>query len=81
MCGIAGYFGFEADEALLQRMNACQQHRGPDGEGVLTDGPVVDAGTVTGIVTRSDILGIYGRHLHKSRTRRRTIELGLKGAR
>ena len=40
MCGIAGYFGFEADEALLQRMNACQQHRGPDGEGVLTDGPV-----------------------------------------
>lgn len=37
MCGIAGYFGFEADEALLQRMNDCQQHRGPDGAGVLTD--------------------------------------------
>lgn len=37
MCGIAGYFGFEADGALLQRMNDCQQHRGPDGEGVFTD--------------------------------------------
>ncbi|HEU5144270.1 MAG TPA: asparagine synthase (glutamine-hydrolyzing) [Dermatophilaceae bacterium] len=37
MCGIAGYFGFAADELLLQRMNDSQQHRGPDGEGVFTD--------------------------------------------
>ncbi|HET7397678.1 MAG TPA: asparagine synthase (glutamine-hydrolyzing), partial [Intrasporangium sp.] len=37
MCGIAGYFGFEADEALLARMNDCQQHRGPDGQGTFTE--------------------------------------------
>lgn len=39
MCGIAGYHGLPADVALLERMNACQVHRGPDGEGVTTDGP------------------------------------------
>ncbi len=39
MCGIAGYHGLPADEALLQRMNDCQQHRGPDGEGIVTSGP------------------------------------------
>ncbi|MDN5790717.1 MAG: asparagine synthase (glutamine-hydrolyzing) [Micrococcales bacterium] len=39
MCGIAGYYGLEADEALLRRMNDCQAHRGPDGEGTFTDGP------------------------------------------
>ncbi len=39
MCGIAGYHGLPADEGLLQRMNDCQRHRGPDGEGVHTDGP------------------------------------------
>ena len=38
MCGIAGYHGLPADPALLERMNACQQHRGPDGDGILTDG-------------------------------------------
>jgi asparagine synthase (glutamine-hydrolysing) len=40
MCGIAGYHGLEADEALLRRMNDCQHHRGPDGEGVHLDGVV-----------------------------------------
>ncbi|EWT00044.1 asparagine synthase [Intrasporangium oryzae NRRL B-24470] len=40
MCGIAGYHGLEADEALLRRMNGCQHHRGPDGEGIVVDGPV-----------------------------------------
>jgi asparagine synthase (glutamine-hydrolysing) len=40
MCGIAGYFGFETDEALLKTMNKAQAHRGPDGEGYYTDGPV-----------------------------------------
>lgn len=39
MCGIAGYHGLAADPALLTRMNDCQQHRGPDGDGILTDGP------------------------------------------
>ncbi|MDC5696965.1 asparagine synthase (glutamine-hydrolyzing) [Intrasporangium calvum] len=40
MCGIAGYHGLTADEALLRRMNDCQVHRGPDGDGIFTDGPV-----------------------------------------
>ncbi|GAA4393822.1 asparagine synthase (glutamine-hydrolyzing) [Ornithinibacter aureus] len=39
MCGIAGYHGLPADPALLQRMNAHQQHRGPDGDGICVDGP------------------------------------------
>ncbi len=39
MCGIAGYHGLPADRALLTRMNDCQQHRGPDGDGITTDGP------------------------------------------
>lgn len=34
MCGIAGYYGYGADEALLQQMNACIEHRGPDGSGI-----------------------------------------------
>jgi asparagine synthase (glutamine-hydrolysing) len=38
MCGIAGYHGLTADEGLLQRMNDCQRHRGPDGEGIHVDG-------------------------------------------
>ncbi len=41
--------------------------------------PLVKAdhpGHVTGIVTRSDLLGIYGEHLHASRQVRRTIRLG-----
>lgn len=39
MCGIAGYHGLTADTALLERMNDCQQHRGPDGDGIVVDGP------------------------------------------
>ena len=39
MCGIAGYYGLSANEALLGRMNDCQEHRGPDGEGTFVDGP------------------------------------------
>ena len=38
MCGIAGYHGLPADTALLERMSDCIRHRGPDGDGVLTDG-------------------------------------------
>ena len=40
MCGIAGYHGFETDEALLRRMNDCQVHRGPDGDGIFVEGLV-----------------------------------------
>lgn len=38
MCGIAGYYGLRPDPDLLARMNACQVHRGPDGEGTAIDG-------------------------------------------
>jgi asparagine synthase (glutamine-hydrolysing) len=34
MCGIAGFWG-PPDPALLQAMNACIRHRGPDGDGFL----------------------------------------------
>jgi asparagine synthase (glutamine-hydrolysing) len=40
MCGIAGYFGAGLDESLLEAMNTCIVHRGPDGEGYFTDGSV-----------------------------------------
>jgi asparagine synthase (glutamine-hydrolysing) len=36
MCGIAGYYGYGEDEALLREMNRCIEHRGPDGEGIYT---------------------------------------------
>lgn len=36
MCGIAGYYGFGEDEALLRDMNKCIEHRGPDGDGYHT---------------------------------------------
>lgn len=40
MCGIAGYIGISAawGEPLLRRMADAQVHRGPDGDGYLTDG-------------------------------------------
>lgn len=42
MCGITGFYGSSADFdlSLLQAMNDCQCHRGPDGVGTFTDGPV-----------------------------------------
>lgn len=40
MCGIAGYYGFGEDEALLREMNRCIEHRGPDGEGIYAQGQV-----------------------------------------
>ncbi|MCW1249886.1 asparagine synthase (glutamine-hydrolyzing) [Acaricomes phytoseiuli] len=40
MCGIAGYYGYEADEAMLSTMSETIAHRGPDGEGYFTDGLV-----------------------------------------
>ncbi|PRY60061.1 asparagine synthase (glutamine-hydrolysing) [Knoellia remsis] len=39
MSGIAGHHGPSASEALLATMNAAQAHRGPDGEGIVVDGP------------------------------------------
>jgi asparagine synthase (glutamine-hydrolysing) len=40
MCGIAGVFG-PHDEAMLKRMGDAIAHRGPDGEGVYSDGDSV----------------------------------------
>ena len=37
MCGIAGYYGLNKNLSLLEKMNYCQVHRGPDGEGYYTD--------------------------------------------
>jgi asparagine synthase (glutamine-hydrolysing) len=42
MCGLAGTFAFDgrpADRAVLSAMSAVLAHRGPDGEGMLVDGP------------------------------------------
>ncbi|MBS0444121.1 MAG: asparagine synthase (glutamine-hydrolyzing) [Proteobacteria bacterium] len=42
MCGIAGIWSPQArpDEGLLRRMIGALHHRGPDGQGLLVDGPV-----------------------------------------
>ena len=43
MCGLAGELRFDgrrADVAALERMTACQRHRGPDGDGLWVRGPV-----------------------------------------
>ena len=44
MCGIAGIVKLDpmetVDEARLKRMRDVLRHRGPDGEGLWTDGPV-----------------------------------------
>jgi asparagine synthase (glutamine-hydrolysing) len=43
MCGIAGYLNFDGRPAalpVLQRMGGVLAHRGPDGEGHWTDGPL-----------------------------------------
>lgn len=44
MCGIAGYFVShgdpELDKRILSRMVSVLHHRGPDGQGTFTDGPV-----------------------------------------
>jgi asparagine synthase (glutamine-hydrolysing) len=44
MCGICGTYDFArgrpADRALLERMNAALEHRGPDGAGIHLDGAV-----------------------------------------
>jgi asparagine synthase (glutamine-hydrolysing) len=43
MCGIAGYLNFDGEPAVrgvVERMTESLAHRGPDGEGVWTEGPV-----------------------------------------
>src|SRR5262250_559597 len=44
MCGIVGIVNFNpqeiVDDARLKRMRDVLRHRGPDGEGLLIDGPV-----------------------------------------
>jgi len=52
MCGIAG-FNWE-DPALAERMNAVQQHRGPDGHGVRVAGGVTLAHRRLSIIDLSD---------------------------
>ena len=41
MCGIAGYLSFAepASEAVVSQMCTAMRHRGPDDEGIYTDGP------------------------------------------
>lgn len=43
MCGIAGQLNWErsGNQATVRAMNQAQAHRGPDGTGVIQDGPVV----------------------------------------
>lgn len=53
MCGIAGYFGLPEDKKLLQIMNAAQAHRGPDGSGFFSDGPVGFAHQRLAIIDRA----------------------------
>ena len=67
MCGIAGYHGFETDEALLRRMNDCQVHRGPDGDGIFVDGLVGLAHrrlSIIDVATRPAADADQGRALH-----------------
>ncbi|MBP9667524.1 asparagine synthase (glutamine-hydrolyzing) [Candidatus Saccharibacteria bacterium] len=52
MCGIAGYYGLN-DVTLLDAMNQLQEHRGPDGDGTYTDGPVGLAHRRLAIIDRS----------------------------
>jgi asparagine synthase (glutamine-hydrolysing) len=43
VCGLAGELRFDgrrADVSVLDRMTACQEHRGPDGSGIWARGPV-----------------------------------------
>jgi len=40
MCGIAGYLDLQqpADQTLIERMTRVMEHRGPDGEGIISMG-------------------------------------------
>ncbi len=43
MCGVAGIFNLDGrpvSPSLLEAMTASLAHRGPDGEGIYTDGPI-----------------------------------------
>lgn len=52
MCGIAGYYG-PYDKTLLETMNQCQAHRGPDGEGFYVEGQVGFAQRRLAIIDRA----------------------------
>src|SRR2546423_1168372 len=41
MCSISGIFGSSASRDIVERMNAAQKHRGPDGHGITEMGHVV----------------------------------------
>ncbi len=57
MCGIAGKLHFDpnrpVNQALIRQMNAIQRHRGPDDEGLWTDGSIGLGHTRLAIVDRS----------------------------
>ena len=63
MCGIGGMFG-NPDEAVLQRMNSLQQHRGPDAHDVWMDEHVGLAHARLSIVdlasSRQPMVGVNG---------------------
>ncbi len=51
MCGIYGTFVPRgADPAVIERMGACLAHRGPDGHGMLHDGPLAFGATRLAII-------------------------------
>jgi len=57
MCGIAGELRFDgraADPAAVAAMTSCQVHRGPDGEGMWTRGPVALGHRRLAIIDLSD---------------------------
>ena len=50
MCGISGFAGLNLGRADLEAMNRVLAHLGPDGEGILLDGPAGLAHTRLAII-------------------------------
>src|SRR5437763_7013261 len=50
MCSISGIFGASASRDIVERMNAAQKHRGPDGHGITEMGHVVLGNTRLAII-------------------------------
>ncbi len=84
MCGIAGYYGLD-DPKLLSTMNDVQAHRGPDGTGIYTDGPVglahrrlaiIDVATGQQPMTLADgsLTTIYNGEIYNYKALRKELE-------
>lgn len=54
MCGIAGFIGFENNDALAQNANRIQQHRGPDFQQIWSDGYIALAHQRLSIIDLSE---------------------------